>query len=144
MKKYRIFNLYEACFPAGDHDTIKEAIEDCRHQLFESPFTEELIIVNTLKDKIIRRIYWRDCNVGGKLYKPELKLEPESKPACPKCRNKKDVIPINYGLPMPELMKKAERGEVRLGGCCISDVDPQWFCKSCQKNFGRLVRRQNE
>lgn len=142
-KKYRIYNLYECVFPAGDHDTLEEAIEDCRRQLFESLFTDELIIVNTLKDKIVRRIYWRDCNVGGKMYKPELKSESKSKPACPKCGGQ-ETIPILYGYPSPATLRKWKRKEVELGGCCIGNNDPQWYCKNCQKNFGRLVRRKNE
>ena len=135
-KKYRIYNLYEACFPAGDFDTLEEAIEDCRRQLFESLFTEELIIVNTLKDKIIRRIYWRDCNVGGKLHKPESK----SKPACPKCQSE-NTIDIVFGYPTRSTMKKAERGEVWLGGCCITNNDPQWYCKGCKREFGKINKK---
>ena len=127
-KKYRIYNLYECVFPAGDHDTLSEAIEDCRRQLFESLFTEELIIMNTLKDRIVRRFHWEDFNKGGKMYKP---------PICPKCKSE-NIIDIVYGYPMASTMKKAEKGKVRLGGCCVGLHDPRYYCKKCDKEFGEI------
>lgn len=38
---------------------------------------------------------------------------------CPKCGGK--VVPIVYGMPAPELYEKAQRKEVVLGGCCITE-----------------------
>jgi len=35
-------------------------------------------------------------------------------------------VPIVYGLPSPEMMEEAERGEARLGGCFITGDDPEW------------------
>jgi len=130
-KKYRIYNLYECVFPAGDHDTLEEAIEDCRRQLFESLFTEGLIIIikdSQNKDRIVRRFHWEDFNKGGKLYKP---------PACSKCKSE-ETIDIVYGYPTTKTMKKAERGEIYLGGCCITNNDPPWYCKKCQRSFGKI------
>lgn len=37
--------------------------------------------------------------------------------SCEKCHNK--VVPIVYGYPSPQTFKKAERGEIKLGGCSI-------------------------
>jgi hypothetical protein len=75
------------------------------------------------------------------VFQPKTKRPPKSKcptkTKCPKCGNKKDVIPIIFGFPMQKTMDKAERGEVKLGGCCIGNNDPQWYCKSCKKKFGK-------
>jgi hypothetical protein len=46
---------------------------------------------------------------------------------CPKCGNDTG-IPIVYGLPGPDLMDRAERGEVVLGGCLDMDDNPEWRC----------------
>ena len=65
---------------------------------------------------------------------------------CPTC-NAGKLIPIVYGLPLPELMEQSERGEVELGGCIITEVfdpksgviigDPQLYCPKCEGRFFR-------
>ena len=37
---------------------------------------------------------------------------------CPECSSK-DVIPIMYGMPGPEMQKKYYEGKIKLGGCSI-------------------------
>jgi hypothetical protein len=53
-----------------------------------------------------------------------------------------------YGLPdfSPELDESLERGEIRLGGCCVFDDAPIWACNACSHRWGRLVStdRENE
>lgn len=49
---------------------------------------------------------------------------------CPKCESS-DVVPIVYGLPMPELEARAIRGEVALGGCIVFDGAPDSYCARC-------------
>jgi len=49
---------------------------------------------------------------------------------CPKCGQEAGVR-IICGYPGPDLGKAAERGEIELGGCCISDNDPNFKCKTC-------------
>jgi hypothetical protein len=49
---------------------------------------------------------------------------------CPVCGSAW-VLKIVYGMPGPELAAAAQRGEVALGGCCISDYDPSWCCADC-------------
>jgi len=39
------------------------------------------------------------------------------------------VIPIVYGYPGPELFEQAEKGLVKLGGCCVEPDNPEWYCK---------------
>ena len=41
------------------------------------------------------------------------------------------MVHIVYGLPTSELGEKAERGEIVLGGCCVSGDDSEWFCRDC-------------
>ena len=53
--------------------------------------------------------------------------KPSRFPVCGSTR----VVKIAYGLPGPELAAAAQRGEVALGGCCVSDYDPRWYCADC-------------
>jgi len=66
---------------------------------------------------------------------------PPRPPACPLCAAV-EVIPIVRGFPSVELFERAEAGEVALGGCVIGQDDPEWHCKSCGKDFGRVASRQ--
>jgi hypothetical protein len=36
-----------------------------------------------------------------------------------------------WGLPTWEAGEAAKRGEIVLGGCCVSGDDPEWFCRDC-------------
>jgi hypothetical protein len=56
-------------------------------------------------------------------------------PACPVCRSHKDVVPIVYGKPATETIKKAERGECWLGGCVVDKDSPRYYCKKDKKSF---------
>jgi len=52
---------------------------------------------------------------------------------CPYCREKDEVIPILYGFPSHEAFKKADRGEVYLGGLDISPYN--YYCKRDDREF---------
>ena len=52
-------------------------------------------------------------------------------PKCPKCDSDK-VAPIVFGYPSNELFEWADRGEVSLGGCCVTPNDPEWHSKDCE------------
>lgn len=58
---------------------------------------------------------------------------PEKCPAC----GRDTVIGIVYGEPSREMMEKAQRGEIILGGCNVDYPAPRWECKTC-KNRERL------
>jgi hypothetical protein len=62
-------------------------------------------------------------------------INTDKKPVCPVCKTAEHVIPIVYGKPARELMEKAERGEVKLGGCVIDKDSPRNHCKKDQKDF---------
>ncbi len=56
-------------------------------------------------------------------------------PICPECDAGKSIIPIVYGKPGRELMERAERGEVKLGGCCVTEESPRHYCRDCDLDF---------
>src|SRR5690554_2209688 len=55
---------------------------------------------------------------------------------CPKCGSL-NVIKIMYGMPTNEAFLMAEEGKIKLGGCCITDSDPEYFCKDCENEWDR-------
>ncbi len=50
---------------------------------------------------------------------------------CPLCGKSGTIRPIGYGDPGPEIMLKAEAGEILLGGCVPDEVCPSWRCLNC-------------
>lgn len=61
---------------------------------------------------------------------------------CPKCGE--SLIEIVYGMPGIELFEAEERGEVILGGCCVSDDDPKYRCKKCDIDYSRDLKKTFE
>ena len=61
-----------------------------------------------------------------------MKNEVKRKPIkCPHC-GKKAVAPILYGYPdFTSIEDDLAAGKIVLGGCCVSDHDPEWQCTSC-------------
>ena len=59
---------------------------------------------------------------------------------CPTCGKTDEVVRIMYGLPTAEGWEEAKAGKYHLGGCCVSDDSPKWYCKRCDKEFGRLYQ----
>lgn len=57
---------------------------------------------------------------------------------CPKCKSN-NVIPIMYGYPAPEAMEEAEKGNLKLGGCMIYDIDgggmADHYCEGCENEW---------
>ena len=53
---------------------------------------------------------------------------------CPECGSE-DVLPIIYGLPAPETEERAQRGEVRLGGCIVEEGSPTLVCTLCGREW---------
>ncbi len=52
---------------------------------------------------------------------------------CPKCGSR--LLPIEYGYPGPSMMDAYSRGEIALGGCAVTDRDPDLQCSGCQQRF---------
>ena len=59
---------------------------------------------------------------------------------CDSCGKPLKVVPIVYGYPLPETFEAADRGEVVLGGCIVSDDDPPYACASCKEPVSRQTR----
>ena len=75
----------------------------------------------------------------NRMRKPILHTSPSKPERCPSCAGWR-VVPIVYGMPGPDLIGASERGEVLLGGCCISERDPAWCCLDCDANiFAELM-----
>ncbi len=56
---------------------------------------------------------------------------------CPKCGSRR-VAPILYGMPAfdEELEQQLNDEKLYLGGCCVSECDPQYHCFECGKDVG--------
>lgn len=52
---------------------------------------------------------------------------------CPKFNESHAVIPISYGKPGAQLLKAAQEGKTKLGGCCLQPK--HYHCKQCQHDF---------
>ena len=44
-------------------------------------------------------------------------------------------------MPSSELFEAEERGEIILGGCCVSDNDPKYHCENCDIDFSRDLKK---
>lgn len=64
----------------------------------------------------------------------EVEVTENTGAVCPECGSA-NVIPIIYGKPGQELVERAERGEVKLGGCVISRESPFNYCKDCKAEW---------
>lgn len=53
---------------------------------------------------------------------------------CPECDSEK-VARIVFGYPGEEMMEQSERGEIVLGGCCVTENDPEWRCNDCENEW---------
>jgi hypothetical protein len=50
------------------------------------------------------------------------------------CPNGHEVepLPVVYGLPLPETVEQAGRGELKLGGCVVVDGQATTVCPVCE------------
>ncbi len=55
---------------------------------------------------------------------------------CPRCGSL-NAINILYGMPTYDAFLMAEEGKVKLGGCCITGTDPEYYCKNCENEWDR-------
>ena len=56
------------------------------------------------------------------------------RPSCPTCGSL-SVAKILYGYPGIEMIEDYERGDIVLGGCCVTENDPEWHCKDCEHEW---------
>ena len=70
----------------------------------------------------------------------EPRIERKQKPRkCPECKFS-PVATILYGMPAysEKLQEDMLTGRVTLGGCCVTNDDPEWECSRC----GLLIYRK--
>lgn len=69
----------------------------------------------------------------------------EKKPTCPECKGN-NVALIFWGYPadMDVIKEELEKKEIVLGGCLITDDDPQWECNSCLHRWGDADHNESE
>ena len=65
----------------------------------------------------------------------------DQKQKCPSC-NSNNVVTIVYGMPSSELEEQAQRGEIILGGCVVTENDPELYCKDCGREFHKERSRR--
>ena len=46
-------------------------------------------------------------------------------------------MPIVYGFPGDQTVEHADRGEIQLGGCCVSDNDLELLCRGPVPHYWR-------
>ena len=63
---------------------------------------------------------------------------PQPTTRCPKCGTA--GVPLVFGFPQPETMEAANRGELVLGGCCVTPEVFELACPSCGCQFGPRKR----
>jgi len=143
IKAYKLLTQMNVEYPIINNNLylLAEKLQDKRKydeslQVYETIFrlTERINIIDNIKylmlktentQKLYESKYYNDWI---ELINPKYK----SNTTCPTCGNK--LIPILYGLPSPEAMEGAEKGEIILGGCCVSWDDPTHHCKKCNKD----------
>jgi hypothetical protein len=78
-------------------------------------------------------------DVGGGPH-PDVTMTVTKQQTCADCGAR--TVPMVYGLPGPEGLERAERGEIVLGGCPIEKgASPAWKCsnRECGLEFGVLI-----
>jgi hypothetical protein len=68
-------------------------------------------------------------------YSPVCPYEKNSGKICPICKKEDKSIPIKYGLILEDDRQKSKRKNYKLGGCVVSDCQPNWFCKRDKIEF---------
>ncbi len=61
---------------------------------------------------------------------------------CPAC-GAGTVLPIVYGMPMPDDVERL-KGQVVFAGCCIPDPAHAFMCTTCRHSWGSIFRGEPE
>lgn len=62
---------------------------------------------------------------------------------CPSCGSAA-VIPIVYGMPDEDLVRRDAEGLALIGGVAMYDYSPEWHCKDCQHQWRSSITEQTE
>lgn len=55
---------------------------------------------------------------------------------CPSCGSR-NVIKILYGYPTGEALFMEAQGKIKLGGCLITDINPEYYCNNCENEWNK-------
>ncbi len=58
---------------------------------------------------------------------------------CPECLSRDSILKIQYGLPENEMIDQADKGKIVLGGCSISDENPDYQCRECEHEWNKSL-----
>jgi len=59
---------------------------------------------------------------------------PKKTPKCPECQSD-NIAAIEFGFPGPEMIEDLDKGDIVLGGYCVTENDPEWHCKDCEHEW---------
>jgi hypothetical protein len=107
--------------------SIKDIVAGSYRLSIQQIGTRDMVIdnLNIKNDTTIRLVYPPPCKF---IYKNKKKVR------CIKGHTNR-IIPIVYGMPSEQMMKKAEKGLIHLGGCIVSDCDPHFYCTIHKKEL---------
>ena len=57
---------------------------------------------------------------------------------CPRCNS--NLVKIVYGMPSPEMIAKAEKKEIYIGGCEVNECPPIYHCYKCNINYFKNLK----
>lgn len=55
---------------------------------------------------------------------------------CPRCGSG-NAIKFLYGEPTGEALFMEAQGKIKLGGCLITDINPEYYCNDCKNEWNR-------
>ncbi|WP_405268038.1 tetratricopeptide repeat protein [Methanobrevibacter sp.] len=117
------------------YEKTHESVAFCDLLVDAGKYSEALEYFCDDYNEIVDKIKERDVHAVGDFYLSwidMIKSRSDTR-VCPDCGG--ELIPIVWGYPSPKLLKRAERGEVFLGGCCIPPNNPNYRCKKCDGKF---------
>ena len=60
---------------------------------------------------------------------------------CPKCLQT-NVVPIKYGYPSEKMQLEYYDGKIKLGGCEMSEDNPNYHCNACNYQWQKGKRNE--
>ena len=117
------------------YEGTDEYIDICDLLIEAGKYSKALEYCEEDHNSIIDKIKERDVHAVGDYYITWIgKIKSRSDiRTCPDCGG--ELVPIVWGYPNPRLLKRADCGEVFLGGCTIPPNPPNYRCSKCGSEF---------
>ena len=138
--------------PDGAEISVYKLVEQCG---FDSKELEQNGEMFTVHDKLCSearkahiKLDWlpnKDMDIGLPYNIPFIVRNSRAQVKCPRCGSM-NTARILYGMPVLDdsLMEKYNSGRIYLGGCCITDFDPYYYCNECNRKFGAKGQYRQE